>query len=75
MIDLDTIEYYEYMREQEEKEDRIFKKVMDIHLEEESKIILEDIRKNEEVKRGQKPPYLYCRSWYLKSHYYEDLAT
>ena len=49
MIDLDTIEYYEYMREQEEKEDRIFKKVMDIHLEEESKIILEDIRKREEA--------------------------
>lgn len=49
MIDLDTIEYYEYMREQEEKEDKIFKKVMDIHLEEESKIILEDIKKREEA--------------------------
>ena len=49
MIDLDTIEYYEYMREQEEKEDKIFKKVMDIYLEEESKIILEDIKKREEA--------------------------
>ena len=52
MIDLDTIEYYEYMREQEEKEDKIFKKVMDIHLEEESKIILEDIKKREEARAG-----------------------
>lgn len=48
MIDLDTIEYYEYMKkqeEQEELEDKIFYKIMDIHLEEESKEILEEINR------------------------------
>ena len=50
MIDLDTIEYYEYMREQEEKEDKIFKKVMDIHLE----IIMDYYYLEEKVKELEK---------------------
>lgn len=51
MIDLETIEYYEYMKEreeQEELEDKIFYKIMDLHLEEESRKILEDIKRRKE---------------------------
>ena len=48
MIDLEKIEYFNYMKEQEELEDKAFEKIMDIYLIEESKKIMADIEKRKQ---------------------------
>ena len=48
MIDLETIEYFTYMEEQDKKEDEVFKEVMNRYMEYESQKILEEMKNRNE---------------------------
>ena len=48
MIDLETIEYFSYMEEQDKKEDKQFQELMDRYMEYESQKILEEMKNRSE---------------------------
>lgn len=48
MIDLETIEYFLYMEEQDKKEDKQFQEIMNRYMEYESQKILEEMKENNE---------------------------